>query len=56
MGDSDQAIYGWRGADYENQQRYDDDFRGAITETGEELPLRATHPVRGVGGRRVHHA
>ena len=43
VGDSDQAIYGWRGADYENQQRYDDDFGARLLKL--ERNYRSAQPI-----------
>ena len=55
VGDSDQAIYGWRGADYENQQRYDDDFGARLLKLEGTAAERAAYFV-GVGGRRIYHS
>ena len=43
VGDSDQAIYGWRGADFENQQRYDDDFGARLLKL--ERNYRSAQPI-----------
>ena len=42
VGDSDQAIYGWRGADYTNQRKFDKDF--AVTDdNGRRLRLETNY-------------
>ena len=43
VGDGDQAIYGWRGADYENQARYDDDFDAELRKL--EKNYRSLQPI-----------
>lgn len=43
VGDSDQAIYGWRGADYENQARYDSDFGATLLKL--ERNYRSAQPI-----------
>jgi uncharacterized protein (TIGR00375 family) len=44
IGDPDQAIYGFRGAEAENFHRFADDFRGAKTVTL-QLNYRSTQPI-----------
>ena len=43
VGDADQAIYGWRGADYGNQRRYDRDFSARLLKL--ERNYRSAQPV-----------
>ena len=43
VGDADQAIYGWRGADYGNQRRYDRDFGATLLKL--ERNYRSAQPI-----------
>ncbi len=40
VGDRDQAIYAWRGADYRNQQRFDSDFQPTLYHLSENYRSR----------------
>ena len=55
VGDSDQAIYGWRGGRLREPAADDDDFGARLLKL--ERNCRSHRPsVRGVGGRRVHNS